>query len=522
MSHLVRLSLLLFLSVAGLFGGPILFRLGKSGRALGAMVDGLALGAVPLVVLLRLLPHAWASIGFWAVAACAAGFVALYLFDMRSHHTAERVGPALILPVLVLHSLADGAALSTSLRGATGASFGPLLVALLTHRLPEGLFVAAAFVPVVGWAGTVKRVLVLAAATVVGALLGEGLLRVIPEAAIDGVVAVGLGGMLHLAVHSHGPREDIDDSALTRALAGVALILGVAGALWLPAPDDILGLAQPHELSARQSVLPLFVTAAPSLLLALALGVLLDRRQGLVTTLPQTLALVLAPLGAFAAAAALSLRVLGSTATGLRLIGTLIAALGASLLAWIARDKRIVLQEKRWTPTAPRPAFWRGLDGLGARFLLGLGAVAALEAALGSASQIPVAAQAPLAVLTGLLLGTEPVSATLLLAVLVHKDLPLGPSLAAAVAAIVSPGTLVHLRHQLGVTAATVFALVTCIIAMMLGALVHVVADLPPMHPLLAHTPLPHELAAAGVLAALVVASILRLGPRGWLARAFG
>ena len=523
MTHWMRLGLLLFLSVAGLLGGPLLFRLGRSGRALGAMVDGLALGAVPLVVLLRLLPHAWSSIGFWAVVACAGGFLALYVFDLRSHQAAERVGPALILPVLVLHSLADGAALSTSLRGATGGSFGPLLVALLTHRLPEGLFVAAAFVPLVGWAGTVKRVLALAVATTVGALVGEGLLRVVPEAAIDAVVAVGLGGMLHLAVHSHGPRDDDpDDSALTRALAGAALLVGVAGALWLPATDDVLGLAQPHELSARQSVLPLFVTAAPSLLLALALGVVLDRRQGLVTTLPQTLGLALAPLGAWAAAGALSLRVLGPTVTGLRLAGTMVAALGASLLAWAARDHKLPLQPRPWLSVTPRRAFWRGLDALSARFLLGLAAVAALEAALGSAGRIPVAAQGPLAVLCGLLLGTEPVSATLLLAVLVHKDLPLAPSLAAAVAAMVSPSTLAHQRLQLGAGAAAVFAAVTCVIAFGLGALVHVGAELPLMHPILIQAPVPHEWAAAAVLAALLVASVLRLGPRGWLARAFG
>ncbi len=262
------LPLFLALSLVGFAIGPLLVAWGR-GRALPrAAIDGFTLGVVPALILLHLVPHMVEEVGPLALALVAAGYGVVWLGDRRAHD-GGRIGAVVVLPALVIHAVGDGAglAIATSGGGDHGDHVGAgLSVALVLHRLSEGLFLATSLVPVFGWRRTIPRLGAVASATVVGALLGQALLSRIPDAVFEGVAAFGIGAMLRLAVHSHQapPAEP-----RARMVSSIGFVMGVALALYIPDPDSILQHARPHELAFVDSLGPLFIETAPSMLLGL-------------------------------------------------------------------------------------------------------------------------------------------------------------------------------------------------------------------------------------------------------------
>lgn len=196
------------LSVLGLTLGPLFLAWGR-GRALpSAAIEGVTLGLVPAVVLLRLAPHVYEEVGPLSLGLLAAGYAALWFVERRRHRSLGRAGQIVAMPALVVHAAADGATLGVVLghHGAAQAEAGSgalLAAALLIHRLPEGLFVARALVPESGWRSAILWLAALSLATIAGALLGDRLLSLAPHEVFHGVVAVGLGAILRLATHTH-------------------------------------------------------------------------------------------------------------------------------------------------------------------------------------------------------------------------------------------------------------------------------------------------------------------------------
>jgi uncharacterized membrane protein YraQ (UPF0718 family) len=262
----------LALSVLGLLLGAALVTLGRRQALASAALDGFSLGFVPAVLALRMLPHAMGSLGVRALALAALAYLALWWVDRRAHdrdhaaahpfHPAAGAGAGLLVPMLAVHGMSDGAALAVALssRG-VGAS---LAAALILHRMPEGLFIASSMLPSAGGRKTAVALGALALSTVVGAALGQALLDAIPDALFDGALALGVGAMLRLAMHSHAARPP---TAHARALAGLTFLGGVALVLALPDPGGLFRRAHPSELSVQGALVPLFVETAPSMLL---------------------------------------------------------------------------------------------------------------------------------------------------------------------------------------------------------------------------------------------------------------
>jgi zinc transporter ZupT len=183
----------LSLSIAGLLLGPVLTAWARGHRAALTTIDSAMLGVVLPLLLLRLIPHLIDEIGAMAIAAVAVGYTAFMAVAARAHARASRLGAAILLPVLAIHSFLDGTALAVAFeRGVTSATGWTLGAALVLHRIPEGLVLASALIPAVGLGGTMLRVSLLAALTVVGALAGRELLAHAPDRALHGVVAVGI------------------------------------------------------------------------------------------------------------------------------------------------------------------------------------------------------------------------------------------------------------------------------------------------------------------------------------------
>jgi len=563
---------LLLLSIAGLMLGPALVALGRGRRTATAAVDGLTLGVLPMLVLTRLLPHTVEELRGWAILLALVGFGIVSFAHRGGHGLEARIGRAVVVPSLFLHAVADGAGLAIATRT---TSAGWLLgAALILHRFPEGLFVATALAPP-SVEGKPQRtfvpVMILASGTIIGALFGRTFLDAVPDAMVDGVVAFGLGAMLRLVLHTHAPPPD----RAGRAVSGIAFVLGIALVLALPDPTGILRRAQPRELSLVQSVGPLFIETAPAFLVGLlatgALHAFVRRRlpsslrggvaigqaaRGVAFGVPLPIAtcgvipvarklfvlgIPTAAIVAFAIAtpelaldnAFLSLRLLGVHLTLARLFATVLLAIVVAVV--VARfssgaDASVASfgpppdEDVAGPKSSMREGFVDGLDHLGAWYVVGILIAAVFEASIDPtlAARLPWPLDVAFSVVLAVPIYICAQGGTPLAAMMLHK----GFSAAAALAfLLVGPATnlpiLTVLRREIGMRAAVVFALVSIAVAVAVALVVDRFVprwSIPEIHPLVAHQHHPIEWIAAAVLVALLISSLLRMGPRGWVA----
>ena len=583
------LTLALALSLAGLVVGPLLVAAGR-GRALAlSALDGLTLGLLPVLLLTQHLPHVVEEIGLSALGATALGYAGLWLAERRRHRAGALVGRELVVSALAVHGFADGAGLALAAAGAEAGNAGGALlgVALLVHRMPEGLFLATAVLPEVGWSGLLRRLALVGLATVAGGLLGQGIVERLPHGAFEGFVALGLGAMLRMALHSHAA---LPRTRGGRRVSGLLFVAGLALALALPEPAILLTSAHERELPIVASLGPLFVETAPSLLLGvMAAGLLhayLPRHliswlgggsrlsqaaRGMLFGLPLPIcscgvlplsrrllaagvpaaAVIAFAIGApelDVGSAVLSVRLLGWPAAMARIVGSMGLALVVALMVAAVAERKGEAPgngaEAEGKGVGPREdelaavpagvtgvrrlrgaiaeAFGPTLDHVAAWYVVGLVIAAAFEAlvdpglAAGVGAPIDVIASALIAVPVYVCAQ----GATPLAAVMIHKGFSVG---AALTFLLVGPATnvavLAVLRRALGMRAAVAFAAgsIGCgIVAGFWANAVLTPASMPEIHALVAHDHEAIEWLAAGCLGALLIASLIRLGPRDW------
>ncbi len=549
----------LALSGVGLLAGPLILSLGRGRRTTGAMVDGLTLGLVPVMVVLRLLPHVAGELGLGAVGLALAAFMLLRAFDRAHHRAAARVGRAFIYSALALHSFTDGVSLAAAVAvtPSRGADL-TLAAAFVIHRLPEGLFIATTLLPTYGWRRTMVRTVGLFLLTVAGGLAGGALLPHLSERWFDAVVALGLGAMLQLVLHSHADRPT---QGITRALASLSLLVGVAVAILVPAPRDLLTLAQPRELPIVRSFGPLFIETAPALLLGLlatagmrmlALRSLGNRLRGIALALstptgPSGVAQVargflaqglgghgVAMFTALAGGLAIdgwlvAARLLGP---GLAVVGIVISLVVAIVIAAVVA----IWASPAPTWTAPRahvhtpePPAWRAfvsmflrdLDQRGAFYLAGLLAATALEAGIDGEwlTSIPTVAWLALAALVAIPCNLPLFATAPSVAVLLHKGLPIPAGFVLLVGGAITNAALLRVVTATRIRRAMVGAAIAVSCAA-LAASLSVFAPMPlALHALFTRAHDEGETIVAVVVAALLLLGLLRLGPGPWFAQ---
>lgn len=572
-------ALALVLSVVGLALGPALVALGRGRTHVTAAVEGLTLGVVPLLVIVRLIPHVTEELGPLGLAIVAAGYGGLWLIDRRQHELGDRVGIAVLIPTLAAHALADGAGLGIAFaasrdQGAAGMLIG---LAIVVHRMPEGLLIATRFVPVVGWSKTLLWLALLAGATLFGALAGGALLEHVPDVLFDGVVAVGLGAMLRMVVHAHGPHTP---SRGAKTASGLAFLIGTAVALAIPSPDNLLELAQPNELPIARSVVRLFALTAPAFLVGLALtgaaralapgGVetALQRGSGFLQALRGAVLGGLAPVAArlvpsafvglleggapasaavaFAlaatsldlAGAAVSVPLFGAPFAITRFAAAAIIVVALALLVSKSAGAKRVLGAGTNTgaptalPNSPvlqsnsivnaREAMVSALHHSGAWYLAGLILAGAIEAFVPShlLSGLGGIAGCSLGALWGMIVFIPAYGAAPIGAVLIHKGVSPGAVLAFLIAASGHGHAKASvIRARLGARAASVFSAGSIVCAVVAGTLADawLGGAIPDLHALLDRDPGYLGWGSAALLGVLLMGSVVRFGPREWL-----
>ena len=549
----------LALSLAGLTLGPLLVALGRKQTVLFVALEGLTLGLVPALILLRLVPHLYEESGPPAIILMVVGYALFWLVERRGHRSDAYLQCTVVVPAMAVHSLLDGGSLALASATESGAASAVLLGALVLHRLPEGLLLATTLTPEVGFRRMLRVVAVIGAATVIGAFGGRALLESVPPAALHCFVGFGLGVMLRLVVHHHGPSPT---RRLDRTVGAMGFLAGIVILPLIGSPEDLLRQAQPRELSMFESLGPLFVETAPALLVGLSgvavLGALSPR--GGHSRLPiaactcrllpvssrllgsgvapaATVALLVAASQLDVFGAALSLSLLGGSLTLFRVGAGLLVALTASAIVAAASPRGEVAapppsvapaSRGAWSQPAPCDSVRLLLDHIAAWYVLGLLVAAALEALLPAGGLAVVGA--PLAVVLGALLALPlrgcPLSAIPPAMILLHKGAPAGAVVSFLVVASASSGVvLAMLRQRLGLRASAIFGAATLALAVGAGLATDAVlprGGVPDLHDLVARGHGAFAWAAVLITGALLTLSLLRAGPWAWLGTSSG
>jgi len=238
-------------------------------------LDGFVFVAISGLVLLHVLPEAFARAGWWVLCAGAVGMLVPTFVEERLENSARRAHmAALVLACvgLALHGILDGWVLAETAGAREVAE--TVGYAVVLHRLPEGLMVWSLVRPAFGARAAVASLAALAAATLGGFFLGSamsGTLASVPMGLFLGLVG---GALLHVIVHRPHPVAPL--SPPTPLAGGVGGLLGGVMLLVLMLLESSAegaveagGYIHSHSDHAAASVfLDLVLESAPALLLA--------------------------------------------------------------------------------------------------------------------------------------------------------------------------------------------------------------------------------------------------------------
>ena len=224
-------GMLLALSIAVLAAGPLLITFVQRFSPVLLALDGFVLVAVGGLVLADVIPHALAHGGGVAVPIVLLGLLGPAFLEKGLHRAAHHVHTAALLlglTGLMLHAGIDGVALS----GAQGPDISEnLAIAVLLHRLPEGLTIWWLLRPVYGARVALGTLALVAGATAAGMTL----------AGHDGIAASGTllaliealvgGSLLHVVIHRPHPMVHQPRPGRRHIASGLGALVG-ALLLW--------------------------------------------------------------------------------------------------------------------------------------------------------------------------------------------------------------------------------------------------------------------------------------------------
>ncbi|QRK06810.1 permease [Archangium violaceum] len=555
------------LSLAAWVLAPLVGWCVRGRRPATAALEGLVFVALGGMVLVHILPHSLSLAGMGALGAAGVG---LGLALALGRKLPSAAGLVLAVVGLAVHAALEGRALSLH-----GAGSGTLAVlAVVLHRLPLGLGLWWLVRPVVGTLGASALLVTVALVGGVGlgwggSVLEPGLLRVaaLLQAFTAGAFLPAL--FRGRAGNAEGPAQRL--AAGLGAVAAMALLVLVSHA------HPLLG-AQPGELGAGTTFLHLSLETAPALLAAYVLtglfqallgeaslgwlgrGSSLSRAlRGTVVGLPLALCscgvlpvyrglirkgvpiaaalsfLVAAPeLGV--SAVLVSVPLIGWPLTLARLGGAFVVAVLSGVLVsrLVPASRAVAMASPATGPTPPlrqrlahglREGLVESVDHTAPWILVGMGMAALVEPLLAAEwlSRLPPGLDVPLFALLGVPSFVCASGATPLVAVLLHKGLSPGAALAFLItgpATNVTTFAVMSRLHGRKVTLA--FGAVVAVSSVGLGLALNMLL---PAQTGLAHQPqhAEHEGLVEWVglvlLGALFLASLLRQGPRGFLAQ---
>ncbi len=190
----------LIAALAAPAAGPLLYRLLHERPGAARVLDRFVYAAVPLLVAWQVVPDAWERRSVLPLLAVGAGVLIPTWIERASHalrHRTDAVALLVGLSGLVLHSLAEGAALAP-------VDANPVVTfafAVTLHRVLEGLVLWWLLRPRYGIAAATAGIALLLVSTVAGLGLGLELLAGVGGAAVALYQALVAGSLVHVVFH---------------------------------------------------------------------------------------------------------------------------------------------------------------------------------------------------------------------------------------------------------------------------------------------------------------------------------
>ena len=166
------------------------------------LLDTTVIVALPLLVAVQVVPHAWAERSLAPVVAVAIGVGLLALVERLSHTLARHTDDVTILFAVLglsVHALVEGSALTA------GAS-PTFVLAVVVHRVALGLLIWWLVAPRHGVPVAAAGVAAIVAATLAGYVVGVGMMTDLPFVDSRLLEAFVAGTLLHVVFHQG--RED--------------------------------------------------------------------------------------------------------------------------------------------------------------------------------------------------------------------------------------------------------------------------------------------------------------------------
>lgn len=568
---------LLVASLLPLLLGPLLagwlVRWHHTARALDAFI----LVSVAGLVLLHILPQAFADAGAIAVLAALVGaiipMVGGKLFSTKPG-TVRTVTLAVALVGLAMHAIMDGLALAPQCAHGHGhehAHDSALGFAVVLHRIPVGLAIWWLVRPRLGLRIAILSILCISVSSVVGYFAADHLFEWMHGPALGAFQAMVAGSLLHVAVgHSAtAQKPEIAQPARWQVPSAIGGVIGIGAVMILASAHPLKPVAEFHlEMGttfltlARESALALLLAYGLAAILYIFLpGTLGARLRGgsalsqaargvgagiAVTTCScgvthryadlvrggappaAAIAFLLAAPELSLAAVFLSFRLLGAEMT----LARVVAAAGLALLAGLLIGSRIVnkrslVPEEPAEKTAPwssriregiRFGFVRVVDFTLPWFVVGLLVAALLEPLLDPAriAQLPAGLDVPLLTLLGLPLYVCASGSTPMAAVLIHKGISPGAAIAFLLTGPATNVTTFGVLARLhGRKTAIAFGLIVALGAMLVGFVANLVLPAEGLVPLHELASSPPGLVDTLALVALAVLLLLSLLRQG-------
>ena len=264
-------ELVLFLSLAALAVGPIVYQLARTGGGyMLAALDGFVYAAIGGLVLIHIVPESIALGGWLAVIGGAVGLLVPSMVEHRLGRVAghaHAVALILGLAAIGLHAFLDGLAL-TGRETASDSYQHMLPMAVILHRLPVGLTVWFLLRPLYGMGAALSCLGLIGAATALGYASG-GVVHTLMESEARGVFqALVAGSLLHVVIHRSYPISGVSaDAGRQRWQAGLGAMAGLA-LLWTITSHHEIGDLWPGAEEAGRVFFSLALQSAPALLLA--------------------------------------------------------------------------------------------------------------------------------------------------------------------------------------------------------------------------------------------------------------
>ena len=567
--------MLWILSLVALALAPLLHRLARSARSALDALDGFVLVTISGIVLLHIVPHTVESQGWIALVVAAVGLLGPGMTERLMGRLAK---PAHLLAVLLavaavaVHTFMDGAALGGSVAAEGQDRSQTFAIAVILHRLPEGLMIWWLVRPSFGARAAAGLLVMVGAATTIGYFGGGAVLVGAAPRWITLFQALVAGSLLHVVVHRPHPALKASERGQARIWSGIGALAGIgtlAAILGSHGIDAALA-------AALRALLSLSLKTAPALLAAYVLsgvvyglmpkqasawlnkGTRLGQAlRGVAVGLPlpicscgaiplfrsfvsrgvpaaAAIAFLVAAPEIGIDAALLSIPLLGVPATVARLtaaffVALLVALIVSKLAPAPAPAPQHELQERTAKPWPARLKnglkFGLGdmVDETGPWIVLGLCVAAAVDPLLDTAllSRLPRWLDVPVLAIVGVPVYVCASGATPLMAVLMAKGVSPGAAIAFLLTA---PATNVTtfgvIGRMFGVRAAAVFAASVALLAIAAGYVVNLVLPAAAFSAPLAQPAErvgPIAYAALAALIVMIVVSLLRQGPRGFL-----